>query len=226
LGGGVRQISLNLKDNQIYDIHPFKWDTSTVSIPLSQKRIEKYGLDTNYKMEWLVKPDLSSDREHSKIVGDKTKKRTYLSPQRAILLQIIEDNYKNRPIYFSNMANPFFYGGLDYYFQNCGLVSELTPVKTEQTEFKNNYEKIEQLLQSENFKDFQTIKNNDIPRISGIVFSYHSSFLVIAEHYNEVDKEKLTELIDLYSKYLTIGFNEEYEKSYKNELEKIENKNR
>ena len=222
LEGGMRKISLNLEDDQIYDMHPFKWDTTIISIPLSKEKFDRYDLNPNYKMEWKVVPDLSSDRKHSKIEGEKTKKRTYLSPQRAILLQIIEDNFKDRPIFFSNMANPFFYGGLDDYFQNCGLVSELTPIKTEQSLLKNNYDKIERLMQSENFEDFSTIINSDIPRISGIVFLYHGSLLVLAEHYNEVDKEKLAKLKELYSEYLAIGFKKN-EQIYQKELNKMGN---
>ncbi len=221
LEGGIRNISLNLKEDQIYDMHPFKWDTTLISIPISKEKYARYNLAPDYKMEWKVVPDLLSERQHSKIEGEKTKKRTYLSPQRAILLQIIEDNFKDRPIYFSNTANPFFYGGLDDYFQNCGLVSELTPLELEHSPLKNNYEKIEELLQAKNFKDFSTIINSDIPRISGIIFLYHGSLLVLAEHYNEVDKEKLAKLKELYSEYLAIGFHKN-EQFYQKELNKME----
>ena len=74
----------------------------------------------------------------SKIEGEKAKMRTYLSPQRAILLHIIENNYSERPVFFSVLANNFFYGGLDEYFQNCGLVYRLVPVKTIETDYGIN----------------------------------------------------------------------------------------
>ena len=227
LEGGVKKINLNLTDNQIYDIHPFKWDTTSISIPVSQVNIEKYRLDVNYQLQWIVEPDLASNRKHSKIEGEKVKRRTYLSPQRAILLKIVEDNYQNRPIFFSNMSNSSFFGGLDNYFKNCGLVSELTPLKTKQTEFENDYEKIEQLLQNKNFKNLPTIKESDIPRISRIVFGYHRSYFFLAEYYiNNGEIEKLSTLKEFYSKYLAIGFNVNYEKMYQSELKKIESKSR
>ncbi len=224
LKNGIRKISINLTEEQIMDIHPFKWDTTTVAIPVSEKLKKKYELDENYKMQWKIEPDLFSMRKHSKIAGEKVKKRTYLSPQRAMLLQIVEDNFSNRPIYFSNMASHLFYGGLDSFFRNCGLVSELLPVQTEKTEYENNYHKIQQLLQSENFKDYSTIKENDIPRISRIIYNYYYTFLELAEYYKNNNKtEKLEELISLFKQHLTIGFSPNHEKIFEMKLERIKN---
>lgn len=227
LEGGVKKINLNLTDNQIYDIHPFKWDTTKVEIPVSASTLKKYNLDDTYRMLWTINPDLTSNRKHSKIEGEKVKNRTYLSPQRAILLQIVEDNFQSRPIYFSNMSNPVFFGGLNNYFRNCGLVSKLTPIKTKQTEFENDYGEIEKLLSIENFKQFSTIKKTDIPRISGIVFTYHRAVLTLADYYNSKEqKENIIKLKNFYLGYLAIGFNEKYEKIYLTEIEKVENKSR
>lgn len=219
LEGGVRKIKLSLTEEQIMDIHPFKWKTTTVFIPVSQNMKDVCKLDADYKMQWTIEPDLFSDREQSKINGEQVNKRTFLSPQRAIQLQIIEDNFGDRPIYFSNIMNPFFYGGLDSSFRNCGLVSELLPMKTGHTEYEVNYPKIEQLLHKENFRDYSTIKENDLPRISGSVFSYHQAMLTLANYYKTVHEEKkLQELKDFFKECLAIGFDVEYEKSISDEL--------
>jgi len=210
LEGGVKKITLNLTDDQIYDIHPFKWKVTDISISLSTETLKKYKLDKKHQMQWTVEPDFTSNRMHSKVASEKAKKRTYLSPQRAILVQIIEENYLTRPIFFSNAANPFFFGGLDNYFTNCGLVSKLSPIKTKKTEFEFDYKRIEQLFNKNNIEDFQTLKNSDIPRISGIVFIYHRAILNLANHYNKVDKKKLKELKDLYYKYFAIEINANY----------------
>ena len=37
LKGGVRKISINLTESQIMDIHPYKWDTTTVTIRVPEK---------------------------------------------------------------------------------------------------------------------------------------------------------------------------------------------
>jgi len=216
LEGGVKKIILNLSDNQIYDIHPFKWKETNINIPLSSEIKEKYQLNANYQMQWTIESDLFSNRDHSKIESEKASKRTYLSPQRAILLQIVESNYHKRPIYFSNVANPIFYGGLNKYFSNCGLVSELTPIITENTEFEIDVVKIENLLQKSNLKYFSTIKDNDIPRISSIVFTYYVSVIYLAKVYSiKGNKSKLKRLDKFYIDEFLIDFNEKFEKSYK-----------
>ncbi len=222
LKGGVRKISINLTESQIMDIHPYKWDTTTVMIPVSQELRQKYDLSEDYEMPWEVKPDLFSDRYQSKIAGEKAKIRTYLSPQRAILLQIVEDNFPYRPIFFSNLATPSFYGGLDLFFQYCGLVSALLPFETGDTEYRYNYEIIEHLFQNDNFDDFSMINEYDIPRISGIVFNYHQSLLVLADYYRRnSDLMRLEALTEFYKNKLAIGFNPVQETRYLEILDRM-----
>lgn len=65
-------------------------------------------------------------------------------------------------------------------------------------------------------------KKNDIPRISGLTFLYHKTVYLLAKEYSDKkENEKLNDLINFYDKYLQIGFNNEVEKYYKNELEKL-----
>jgi len=225
LEGGVKNIDINLSEKQIMDIHAYKWDTTTVSIPVSQENKNKYQLDNDFTMQWTVTPDFVSNRIHRKINQEKSKKRKYLSPRRAMLLQIIEDNYKQRPIYFSNFANHFFYAGLNSFFRNCGLTSELLPFKTKGTEFSYNYKKIQELLKDNNLRDYHTVKKQDIPRISGIALSgYGSSIVSLAQHYSNTENEqKLKQLIEFYKKHILLDFNKKYEEFYLDELEKLNN---
>lgn len=212
----VKKINLNLTDNQIYDMHPFKWKTTDISITVSVGTLKKYELDENHQMQWTIEPDLTSNRIHSKIEAEKAKNRTYLSPQKAILLQIVEDNFQDRPIYFSNSTNKYFYGGLDTYFMNCGLVSELTPLKTELTNFENDYKKIAKLLQNENLKDFSTLTKNNIPRISrSVSFSYYNSIYILTEYYNKLEnQEKYEELLKVFKHNMMINHNPDYEQLF------------
>ncbi len=53
-----------------------------------------------------------------KISSETPTKRTYLSPQRAVLLNIIESNQWRRPVHFSIACNLYFMGGLDEYVQD------------------------------------------------------------------------------------------------------------
>ena len=220
LNTAVKKISIQLTNQQIMDIHPFKWDTTSVNIPYSNELKEELQLSSNSEMNWQVIPDLCSNRMHSKIAGERAKQRTYLSPQRAILLQIAEDNFSKRPIYFSNSASPTLYGGLDKYFQNCGMVSKLLPIKTDSTHFETNFSKLEQLYQSKNLKDFISIKKNDLPRISGsVIYFYYNGVSQLVEYYKQVGKtKKLNNLIDVFNTQLKIGIKPNYEERIETEI--------
>ncbi len=216
----VRNVEINLTNQQVMDIHPFKWDTTDVYISISHSDKRRFNLQDDHKMQWRVDPDLASENMQTKINGEKAKKRTYLSPQRAILLQIIEDNFAGRPIYFSNFASPALYGGLNDYFQNCGLVSKLTPIKTTDSGYSFDEAKIEEFISTGNVNDYKTIKENDIPRISGIVLSgYSMAVLNLADIYRKSgSKEKIEWLIAFYEEKLKIDFNPEYEQMVLQEL--------
>ena len=220
LEGCVRKINIELAEQQIMDIRPFKWRETNIHIDISSTDRIKFELPDNYKMEWVVKPDLQSERLHSKIESEEAIKRTLLSPQRAILLQIVEDNFSERPIYFSNFAEQSFYGGLNEFFQNCGLVSKLTPIGTKNTDYEFDKSKIEKLLTSRNLEHYKDIKNNNMPRISRIVlYGYGRMVLNLADCYRKSDeKEKIKELTELYAKSLKINFNSEYEELVMKEL--------
>ncbi len=218
----VRKINLNLTDQQIMDIHPFKWRETDVFIDISGADKIKYDLNENYKMKWTVYPDLTSERMHSKIESEQAQKRKFLSPQRAMLLQIVEDNFTERPVFFSNFATPTYYGGLDEYFQNCGLVSRLTPLKTKGTEFASDVSKLEKLITTESLENYKTIKDNDLPRISGIaIYGYFSSIVRLVGIYRESNKSlELEQLIKLFENHLHIDFDPDYEQRVMTELRK------
>ena len=150
--------------------------------------------------------------------GEKAKNRTYLSPQRAMLLHIVEENYKIRPICFSNLCNPFFYGGLDQYFKNCGLVSILTPIQIHNNAI--NYSAIKALFTASNFKHYADINKHNIPQISGLTLMYHQALYLLAEEYaakNEI--KQLKQLVTFYKSYLCIDHHIEAEKYFIKKLE-------
>nr|WP_321356291.1 hypothetical protein [uncultured Draconibacterium sp.] len=222
LNNVIEKVEINLTEQQVMDIHPFKWDTTTVSIQVSAIDKKQYSLSDNYQLQWEVLPDLFSERMHSKIKGEKAKARTYISPQRAILLQIVEDNLHKRPICFSNFASPVFYGGLDNYFQHYGLVSKLLPINTDDSNYAVDESKLEALIIPENLGNYKTIKGNNIPRISGIVmYGYSNAFLYLANVYKESgEKNKLKSLIKIYEDKMNVNFNSEYETKVVKELKK------
>jgi hypothetical protein len=218
LRGAVKRVDLNLTDEQILDMHPYKWEPSIVPIAVSEGDKGEFGLNNSYQLQWLVNPDLFSDRMHSQIESEPAKKRSYLSPQRAILLQLVEDNFSQRPICFSNFCSPMLFSGLEVYFQNCGLVSRLIPVQTKHTDYSFDYDKMENLLQDINTNEFKTLLHSDMPRISGIIVAgYYNTLLNLYDKYYKTNnKNAKVQLKQLFEKHLKIGYDPEFE----NEIQK------
>ncbi|MDD2965327.1 MAG: hypothetical protein PHU33_15365, partial [Bacteroidales bacterium] len=226
LPGAVRNIHFSLTNDQIDDIHPFKWDTTLVTLPVDATVLQYYGLQPNHQFNLMVAPDLTSERLHSKMGGEKPKKRTYLSPQRAILIQIVEDNFSRRPIYFSNFASPDFFGGLDRYFQDCGLVSKLLPFKTTETSFAFDFDKMKQLTDAQNLAHYQSLLTHNMPRISGIATQgYIRIFNALMNHYYLTNNsEAAHELIRCFDSHINIGLDKETENQARLLLQAIENR--
>lgn len=217
-----KSIKINLTEQQIMDIHPFKWKTTSIPINISRHDKTRFGLPANYQMQWTVIPDLESERMHQKIESETPNKRTFLSPRMAILLQIVEDNFAERPIYFSNFAEISLYGGLNEYFENCGLISRLTPLKTKNTVYEFSKFELTKLIVSDNLTEYKDIKTNNIPRISRVILvGYSNAVLNLADIYRKSNHTKeLKNLTEIYSKMLKVDFNAAYEQSVMAALEK------
>ena len=212
LNGVVQKTAIQLSEGQILNLHPFKWDTTTVEIVLNKAQKEQYNLNRDATLAWEIAPDLQSGRQHAKIESEEIKARTYLSPQHAMLLQFVEDNMALRPIYFSNLSNPYFYAGLDPYLSNCGLVSRLLPITTEMTDYKWNFHQLEQLFQDKNFQALSSIKETDIPRISNLIYNYYYSFINYVAYLKETKRHKrYEELVKFYAKHMLIGYDNRLE---------------
>lgn|GEM_PF-438744 len=204
LDGVLRSVSLNLNDYQIMNIHPYKWRTTTVPIPVSDRMKAEFSLTSDHKLEWSVIPDFWSGRMHMQIAGQEWTNRTYLSPQRALLLQIIEENFAERPVYFCLFTLPYFYEGLENYLQISGLTLRLVPVNTiENSEFRFNISKLENLLQADNVKYLPTVMTTNQPRISGIVSGYHVAVTNLLRHYAQTNQlTKKQELFEFYKSHI------------------------
>jgi len=219
LPGAVRKIQTGLTEEQILNMHPYKWDTTSVSIPISQTLTSQYNLPENHEMEWLVCPDLVSLQLEDR---DRPGKRTFLSPQRAVLVQIVEANIGERPIFFSNGADNTFLGGLDEYLQNCGLVSRLLPFKTKNSAWSADMACLENLVLNCDYSSFSDILKTNFPRISGITFLYHRAFVSLALRYKEKgDSKGLGSVLKAFEKHMRIGFNKEMEDSYYQYIRKL-----
>ena len=173
----IPSVPISWTDFQIYSMRNYRWDTNIVEIPICDKYNKLYNLSGNDTlMNILLEPDLSSDR------------RTYLSPGSALLIDIIETNKWERPIYFPVLSgkNETFVN----YFQLCGLTYRLLPVETEKFGILINSEVIENVyLDKKNYSGLvSSFPENDMPRTSNLLNSYRWILCRLAEHYYKNDK--------------------------------------
>jgi hypothetical protein len=208
LDSAVRKINIHLTDEQIMDIRPFKWDTTNVYIDVSKALKTEFNLDNNFQFQWEIQPDLVRNSKANTMEGSSVRK--FLSPQRAMLLQIIEDNFNERPIYFSCSGNLPSYGGLIPYMEYCGMSFRLIPIETNNKDL--NYTKLKASFKPENLKDFYTIIHDDIPKISNCIYAYYNIFSVLAKHYKQNNQtEKLKGIIEIFKEYIAIGYDSDYD---------------
>jgi tetratricopeptide (TPR) repeat protein len=195
-------VKLGVSDYEIFNMRPYKWKETKIEIPIPNDLITKYKLDTNY-MSWTVSPDLKGVRD-------------YLSCERAFLLEIIESNNWERPIYWTLGMDNRYLGGLDSCSSYKGLVYQLMPFNTSGTEYEQDINSLKEFAKKENFNDYKSILETNQPRISGIVlYAYSSSMIQLSKKYKENGQaDKIKELIDLYETDLKIGLYPEYEDRY------------
>lgn len=213
LKGALRPVKINLTDQQILNVRPYKWKETVIDIPIPEsfKQSEKIS---HTVMKFNLKPDLKSNRYNVKIEGDQQEERTLLSVQRAMLLRIIEDNFENRDICFTNCSDLSFLGGLDEYLQNEGMISRLKPYPLSQDE-KININALHVLLNKENFEKYATIQYHNIPRISNITSLYLNALLMaFSDALSHNDKESAVQWLTFYKAHLMVNLNKEVEDHY------------
>lgn len=200
----IQPVKLGISDDEIFNMRPYKWKETTIKIPIPNDLITKFKLDTNY-MSWTISPDLKGVRE-------------YLSCERAFLLEIIESNNWERPIYWTLGMDIRYLGGLDNCGSYKGLVYKLLPFKTSGTEYEFDMASLKSLVENSNFRDYKSILKTNQPRISGIVlYAYANSMIQLAKNYKENKQlEKIANLVDFFETNFKIGLYPEYEDRYLN----------
>jgi tetratricopeptide (TPR) repeat protein len=184
--GILRKAPIGMSKEQIYKMHPYKWDTLTIEIPISEKLKTDFQLLADKKFEWKLEPNLKSEN------------RTYLSADRAVLADIVITNKWERPIYFSLGCNPSVFAGLYNNFQLSGLAFKLLPIKTKNTKYAFNPDKIVSILfDKNNIKNFMDVEKHNMPRTSGMLSNYYFVFYKLALYYKEQNQlQKIDEIAD------------------------------
>ena len=143
-GKSRRNIRLDLTEEQIMDMHPYKWDTTLMEIYVPEKICEKYSLDKEYNMKWEIVPDLFGSS-------------SYLGCETAIILSIIESNQWDRPIFFQSGITEYIVNGIHQNVTRFGLVEKLVPFDTEGTNWQYQIESLENFVNSNSLNDYKNI---------------------------------------------------------------------
>ena len=179
--------------DQILSMHPYKWKTNKIIIPISDEVRKEYRLgDEIQQMEWVVEPNLSDER------------RTYLSAEMAVMVDIIETNAWKRPVYFSLGCHPAWRKGLKNYLQFSGVAYRLLPVKTGGSVPSLDVEKTEEiLLDLENFRNVEEVATKAYSRIASMLGNYRAGFVQLVQHYQQTgDVGKAKAMLETLKKAL------------------------
>jgi tetratricopeptide (TPR) repeat protein len=183
LKGGVPGIlspaPIGWSDEQIASMHPYKWKKNVVRIPVPREVARAHGSDHEY-VEWELSPNLGRGAE----LG-------LLSAGRAVFADILVTNAWRRPVYFSLGCSPGAWEGLDANIQLCGVANRLLPFAPESNVDVESTSKL--LLDEGSFAALPTLRDTDMPRVSGMLQNYRVCFLSLAHQYaqrGELDKAK------------------------------------
>ncbi len=188
----ITKAPISLPDEQILDLHPFKWDTLVIKVPINASVKKEFKLSQDTIFEWKLVPDLNSVRG------------SYLSVGRAVLANMIETNQWKRPLYFSLGCIQTFFGGLDENFQLCGLANKVLPFKTAKTKYNIDRERVAKiLLDKNNVKDFNDVNIHNMPRVSRILANYSASLYRLASSFKKSNQqEEIRVIIDFIKQNL------------------------
>jgi tetratricopeptide (TPR) repeat protein len=207
-------VQFNASEFQVMNMHPAKWDTLSLSIPVPDSLKTVYALPPTYEMTWEVAPDLQG-------------KRSYLSTERTLLLDIIEANRWKRSVYWAKGMDAYYLGGLEAYGCDKGLVSKLVPIKTQETSYAFDPKAVADLWEKNPPLNYRSILEKNQPRVSAVVlYTYASGLIALAAHYKETgESAKIEQVIRWYQNHLNLGVWPGYETNYLDRLLELKAKN-
>lgn len=196
-------VHFNASELQVMNMHPAKWDTLSLGIPVPDSLKTVYDLPPAYEMTWEVAPDLHG-------------KRNYLSTERSLLLDIIEANQWKRPVYWGKGMDAYYLGGLEAYGCDKGLVSELVPFKTQETSYAFDPKAVADLWEKQAPLNYRSVLEHNQPRVSALVlYTYGTGLIALAAHYKDTgESAKLEQVIRWYQNHLNVGVWPALEKQY------------
>ena len=184
-------VPISWNTEQIYETNNYKWNSNIIHILLYPEIIRLYELEDSV-FQWTLSPDLTGYN------------REYLSPAKAIITDIIEQNAFLRPVYFSLSSPALITDDFDSSLVLCGLARQLVPYNVYERGNEIDIELLENFLgEMENFTNFQDLRENDLPRVSKLLNNYRYLYLnLITYYYNLNNLTKADYFMQTMEEYL------------------------
>ena len=182
IDGVIPPVSMNWTDWQIMDMHPYKWRSLRVDVPVDPGVADEYGLQ-EHSFSWVLEPDLGEGR---------------LSASGALMVEIIRANFTERPVHFSLGCSEGMFHGLGEHLRISGLCYRLLPVRVGGGGMALDLEATGRILMDEGaLGEFASYSGSPMPRASPILHNYRAVLLtMVQELHQSGDDERARGILD------------------------------
>jgi hypothetical protein len=176
---GENNLFMMLTDAQIDSLRPIHWKEKVMEIPVKKDPLNKPG-----KIQWMMKPTFQ----------DKA-----IRVQDTMMVQVLNSNNWNRPVYFSTTVYSVNEIGLDKYLSLEGLVYKLIS-----HEGKTSAEKLySNLTKVYTYNGVNDEHISYVDEIANLYQNYRDAFITLASLYDEAgQKSKVKEVLDMMDERL------------------------
>jgi tetratricopeptide (TPR) repeat protein len=190
---GTNNLKINLSDEDIDQLAPKLWEEKKVTVPLNKKG----------NIEWIVMPTIEEKA---------------IRVQDIMVMEILETNNWERPIYFSTTVANLNKIGLGEYLSLEGLVYRLETHKQDVN--PGQLEKNLMETYAYNTMDDHHIKN--VPEIGWMFWNYRAGYVRLASYFrNEGNIEKAKTVFETMNNKIPEDKIPYHNKDFKNEIEKL-----
>jgi len=193
---GTNNLKINLNDDEINKLAPKLWENKKITVPVS------VSLNKKGKIEWNVEPTIEGRA---------------IRVQDIMVMQIIESNSWERPVYFSTTVANLNKIGLDEYLTLEGLV-----YKIETNKQHLNPEQLESNLEKYKHETIDDHHIKNVPEISWMFLNYRAAYVQLANYFideGNLDKAKL--VIETMNNKIPEDKIPYYNEEFKNEIDKL-----
>ncbi|NNG27328.1 MAG: hypothetical protein HKM87_07360 [Ignavibacteriaceae bacterium] len=193
---GTNNLKLNISDEEIDKLSAKLWEVQKVAVSVDDP------LNKNGKIEWNVEPTIEGKA---------------IRVQDIMIMQILESNNWERPIYFSTTVANLNKIGLNEYLSLEGLVYKI------ETKMQNiNPEQLEKNLETYEYETFEDHHIKNVPEISWMFLNYRAAYVQLANCFiDEGNLDKAKVVIETMNNKIPEDKIPYYNEQFKNKIEKL-----